>query len=79
MRFSIVLALMLLAAPAFAQNVRLDVTVAEATTLVNALGERPWKDVNPLMQKLIAELNEQMAPKPEAPKKEQPPPAEDKK
>lgn len=77
MRIIIAIALVLFALPARAQQtVKLDVTVAEATTLINALGEKPWKDVNPLMQKLIVELNDQMKPKPEP---KEPPSAEDKK
>jgi hypothetical protein len=61
----------LFATPALAQqpqSIKLDITVAEAQKVLNALAEGPWKDVNPLMQKLIAQVNPQLAPpKPPAP------------
>lgn len=65
MRF-IVLAFIVLASPAFAQPVTYTFTVSpdEANTMLNKLGELPWKDVNPLMQKLIAQLNAQNHPPP---------------
>jgi len=37
------------------------VTPEEANTTLNKLGEIPWKDVNPLIQKLIAQINAQNA------------------
>lgn len=37
----------------------LTVTNEEAGVLLNKLGELPWRDVNPLMTKLIAQINEQ--------------------
>lgn len=39
----------------------------EANTVLNKLGEMPWKDVNPLLQKLIAQVNSQNSPPPAPP------------
>ena len=60
-----------------AQNVTMSITVAEAQQVFNLLGQQPWKDVNPLMQKLINQINPQLTPPapppaPEAPKFELP-------
>ena len=65
-----------------AQQVNLSVTTQEAQVIMNLLAAQPWKDVNPLMQKLIGQLNAQMAPKPAAapsPKTESPKPEKPKK
>lgn len=53
-----------LASPAFAQPVAYTFTVSpdEANVMLNKVGELPWKDVNPLMQKLVAQLNAQNHP-----------------
>jgi hypothetical protein len=44
------------------KTVDLSVTVPEAQLLLNALAKGPWSDVNPLMQKLVAQANAQLAP-----------------
>lgn len=52
---------------AFAEQQRaypLNVTTDEANIILNKLGEMPWKDANPLMSKLIGQLNEQNKPAP---------------
>ena len=70
-----VFAFVMLATPALAQqpqNVTMNVSVTEAQQVLNALAQGAWKDVNPLMQKLIAQINPQIAPPPVAP---EPPPA----
>jgi hypothetical protein len=50
------------------------VTPDEANTTLNKLGELPWKEVNPLLQKLIAQINAQNTPptlsEPSAPKQD---------
>jgi hypothetical protein len=51
--------------PALAQaprGITFALTAEEATTVINALGEHPWKDVNTLMQKMIGQANAQLAP-----------------
>ena len=69
-----VFAFVLFATPALAQNpaqnVTMSITVAEAQQVLNSLGQQPWKNVNPLMQKLINQINPQLTPPPapEAPK-----------
>lgn len=67
------------ATPVFAQQapVTLTMTTDEASQLLNALGEKPWKNVNPLMQKLIVQLNFQLKP-PLAAKPDEKPKAEEK-
>lgn len=79
LRFVIAIAVSLLALPAFAQtaaptagpikkDLSLGVTTDEAQTLLNALSEKPWKDVNGLMQKLFGQANAQLRTEP-APQK----------
>jgi hypothetical protein len=61
------LAFTLLATPALAdQKLTLTMDQAEAQLLINKLSEGQWKDVNPLMTKLIGQINEQMKPPPKA-------------
>ncbi len=60
------------AVSASAQEIVLKVDRLEAQTLINALSEHPWKDVNPLMQKLIGQANEQLMPPKPAASKEMP-------
>lgn len=48
-----------------AQEFRLTVTGPELTTIAVALGERPYKDVALLLQKLDVQVKEQRAPKAE--------------
>lgn len=62
-----VFVLFLFISPAFAQDqksLNLSVTVPEAQALLTALSQGPWRDVNPLMQKLIVQVNSQMIPAP---------------
>lgn len=70
-RLLLILALTVLPTTVFAQaapsNLMLNVTVADAQQILNALAAEPWKDVNGLMQKLIAQVNQQTAPKPPTP------------
>jgi len=62
-----VLVVLLLPSAAVAeQQVTLTMGLSEAQAALNKLAESPWKDVNPLMQKLIGQLNTQLVPKPEA-------------
>ena len=65
--------------PALAQEkiVTFTLTVTEAQTVMNAVTEHPWKDVNPVMQKMIAQANAQLAtpPAPPPPAAPQPPPS----
>ena len=82
MRRIIVLAIALLAAgPALAQAppqpapgkiITFAMTESEAQLVVNALTAMPWKDVNPLVQKLFQQANEQLKPPPAS----QPPPSD---
>ena len=80
MRRIIILAIALFAAgPALAQAppqpgkiITFAMTESEAQLVVNALTAMPWKDVNPLVQKLFQQANEQLKPPP-AP---QPPPSD---
>jgi len=55
-----------LSSPVLAQQqqgiINFTVTVAEGQQIINALAALPWKDVNQLEQKLIAEANAQLAP-----------------
>jgi hypothetical protein len=46
------------------KNHTLSVTTEEANVILNKLAEMPWKDANPLLQKLISQLNEQNKPPP---------------
>ena len=63
--------LLVLGSQAYAQQCcNLSVTQEEAQVLLNHIAEGKWKDVNSLMQKLIAQINSQV--KPPAP----PPPSE---
>lgn len=39
-----------------------DVTVNEAQMILGGLSALPWKDVNPLMQKLIKQYQDQLHP-----------------
>ena len=48
--------------PAQAKDLTLTVTPAEASALINKYGELPWKAANPLMLKLIGQINDQMKP-----------------
>jgi hypothetical protein len=43
-------------------TVTMTTTVTEAQTMINALSAMPWRDVNPLMNKLIGQINQQIAP-----------------
>jgi hypothetical protein len=43
-------------------SLTLSVSSAEAQQILGALGERPWKEVSPLMNKLIEQLNTQLRP-----------------
>jgi hypothetical protein len=53
----------LASAPAVAQQqVTFTVTVPEAQAMINAVGQHSWNDVNPLMQKLMAQAQAQLAP-----------------
>lgn len=75
-----VFAFVFFASPAFAQqppakDIHLDVTVAEAQTILNFVAAGAWKDTNALMQKLIVQINTQMAPPPPAPPSNPPPEA----
>jgi hypothetical protein len=58
--------LLLLLSPAWAQPkpVQFTLTQDEAQLVLNKLSEHPWKDVNPVMSKIITQLNAQMAPPP---------------
>ena len=58
------ISLSLFVSPALAQqkSITLTVEVSEAQLLLNALSQGAWKDTNPLMQKLIGQVNAQMAP-----------------
>lgn len=67
----IVLIALLLTTPAMAQQQPVgktfefkNLTVDEANMMLNQLGKLPWADVNPLMQKLIAQINAQNQPTP---------------
>jgi hypothetical protein len=54
-----------LSVPALAQQpktITFTLAVGEANTVMNAVAEKPWKDVNPLLQKMVAQLNAQLAP-----------------
>ena len=66
MKNLVVFVLLLVATPVYAQERGLTFTVTqpEAQIILNKLGEMPWKDVNPLMQKIIPQLNAQLAPPP---------------
>ena len=60
------------AAPAMAQQqFTLSVTPDEAQMILNILGEKPWRDINPVMSKLIGQINAQSAAV-KAPPKEEP-------
>ena len=59
---SIVIFVVTALAPASAKDVVLTMTPAEATALLNKYGELPWKDANPLMVKLIGQINDQIKP-----------------
>ena len=69
-----------LVSPALAQEktITFTLSVSEAQAAINAVGEHPWRDVNPLMQKMIGQVNAQLAPPPmppSAPSAAQPAPA----
>ena len=60
------------AAPAMAQQqFTLSVTPDEAQMILNILGEKPWRDINPVMSKLIGQINAQSAAVKAPPKEEQ--------
>ena len=76
MRFAIAASIALaVAAPAMAQQqFTLSVTPDEAQLILNILGEKPWRDINPVMSKLIGQINAQSAAvkaPPSPPKEEQ--------
>lgn len=53
------------------------VTPEEANVVLNQLGEMKWKEINPLIQKLIAQLQSQNRPAvPPPPEKSPDPPKE---
>jgi hypothetical protein len=68
-KIPLVVALLLISSPTLAQQVSLSVTVQEAQYILNSVAAQPWKDANPLMQKLIGQINEQMIPKKAEPPK----------
>jgi hypothetical protein len=37
-------------------------TADEVNTVLNKIGEMPWKDINPVLQKLIGQINAQNGP-----------------
>lgn len=65
MKRILIVCLLAASPPALAQQqqITLSVTTQEAQYLLNALSAQPWKDVNPLMQKLVGQVNAQMMPK----------------
>jgi hypothetical protein len=61
--------LMLVPTIAFAQTpappprtYTLTMTADEVNTVLNKIGEMPWKDINPVLQKLIGQINAQNGP-----------------
>ena len=66
MRRLFVAAALLLPAGALAQerNVTWTITLDEANKILKKLGEAPWNEVNPLLQKLISQANAQLVPPP---------------
>ena len=66
MKFAYALISLAFVTSAFAQtppqNHTLTVTTEEANVILNKLADMPWKDANPLLQKLISQLNEQNKP-----------------
>jgi hypothetical protein len=56
--------LLLLPAGVLAQerNVTWTITLSEANQIIKKLGEAPWNEVNPLLQKLISQANTQLIP-----------------
>ena len=58
--------------PAMAQQqFTLSVTPDEAQMILNILAKKPWQDINPVMSKLIGQINAQSAAV-KAPPKEEP-------
>lgn len=75
MRKYIILGMLIVAGPALSQEpaeFRLTVTPAELNVIGVALGERPYREVAPLLAKLDAQLKEQRAPKAERPVEQAP-------
>jgi hypothetical protein len=66
MRRLFIAAALLLPAGALAQerNVTWTITLDEANKIIKKLGESPWNEVNPLLQKLISQANAQLVPSP---------------
>lgn len=64
----IILAALVLSSTAYAQQQKTydlkGLTVEETNTTMNQLGKLPWSEVNPLMQKLIPQINAQSQPAP---------------
>lgn len=60
----IVIGLCFASFPALAQQrgYTFSVTTDEANVILDTVGGLPWKNVNPLMQKLIGQANEQSKP-----------------
>jgi hypothetical protein len=68
-----VMVVLLLPAGALAQerNVTWTITLNEANQIIKKLGEAPWNEVNPLLQKLISQANTQLIPPPKIEEKEE--------
>jgi hypothetical protein len=67
MRKTVALAAILVAfsVSAYAQQpkpITFTLAVGEANVVLNAVAEKPWKDVNPILQKMVAQMNAQLAP-----------------
>jgi hypothetical protein len=72
-RHAIVAVSLLLPIGALAQerNVTWTITLSEANQIIKKLGEAPWNEVNPLLQKLISQANTQLIPPPKTEEKEE--------
>jgi hypothetical protein len=68
-----VMVVLLLPAGALAQerNVTWTITLSEANQIIKKLGEAPWNEVNPLLQKLISQANTQLIPPSKTEEKEE--------